>query len=258
MSDELPPVLRALIDAERAAPAAGDRAAIKQRVLATVGIATTVAGASTATAAAATTLGIGGKLVGVVLIAGAIGGGTALLARDSQRGAIVPRAAQYEGVRTDVAAEPRVAAAPTLSAERPTRSADAPKPSAATATGAPADAHEPSSADSAATTPSRSTASALAPRVGGSASVVESHASLLERAWQAHRRGDHGAVLALVERDAKTHPTGVLREERDALHIDALLKLGRTDEARSRAATFSAHFPASLHRALVAPAMEDR
>ena len=74
-----------------------------------------------------------------------------------------------------------------------------------------------------------------------------SQADLLAKAWQAVDH-DPKRAIALVELDAKLHPKGALAEERDALHVHALVVLGTYDEARELANRFIARYPASVHR----------
>jgi hypothetical protein len=56
---------------------------------------------------------------------------------------------------------------------------------------------------------------------------------------------DPAKALALCEDHARRFPTGLLVEEREALAIQALLALGRTDDAKKRADAFYAKFPDS-------------
>lgn len=58
------------------------------------------------------------------------------------------------------------------------------------------------------------------------------------------RRGE--AALEAVARHRAQHPHGQLAEERDALEVQALAQLGRTAEARERAAAFRRAFPSSI------------
>jgi hypothetical protein len=82
--------------------------------------------------------------------------------------------------------------------------------------------------------------------------------TLLHHAWDALGHGDTATALATLELDAKLHPTGGLAEERDALRIDVLLRLSRTDEARTRAREFAANYPDSIHGDLIARALDTR
>jgi hypothetical protein len=61
--------------------------------------------------------------------------------------------------------------------------------------------------------------------------------------------------LALAEEHLNRYPHGILDQEREALRIEALVALGRMDEARSRARAFEAAYPGSPHRARIAHAL---
>ena len=53
-----------------------------------------------------------------------------------------------------------------------------------------------------------------------------------------HLRTDPAQALRLLTELDRTHPRGILLEERGALAIDALVREGRLDEARARARHF--------------------
>jgi hypothetical protein len=55
------------------------------------------------------------------------------------------------------------------------------------------------------------------------------------------------AALALTQEDERLFPAGDLAPEREVLAIEALARLGRTAEARSRFDAFRARFPQSPH-----------
>lgn len=58
-------------------------------------------------------------------------------------------------------------------------------------------------------------------------------------------------ALELCEVHRRTYPTGVLSEERAAIEIEALVALGRRDEAARRAEAFLRRHPTSAHRARI-------
>lgn len=78
-----------------------------------------------------------------------------------------------------------------------------------------------------------------APDVTTAPTPVVSELESLQQAF-ASLRSDPRASLARLETAARQHPDGVLAHEREALAIDALARLGRTDEARQRGAAFLA------------------
>jgi len=70
--------------------------------------------------------------------------------------------------------------------------------------------------------------------------------SLLDRAQRAVR-SDPARALALADEHARGYPSGTLAQEREVIAIDALVRLGRRDEAVARGARFHAAFPGSSH-----------
>jgi hypothetical protein len=68
--------------------------------------------------------------------------------------------------------------------------------------------------------------------------------------------GEPNHALFLLDAHRTRFPRGRLAEERDALSIQALVKAGRNDEARTRARAFREHSPDSLFRAAVDSAIE--
>jgi hypothetical protein len=80
-------------------------------------------------------------------------------------------------------------------------------------------------------------------------------AVLVRDAWLALSANDPRRALDLADQDASIHPDGVLAEEREAIRIVALARLGHIDEARVAASTFLARYPATVHRDLVTDAI---
>lgn len=77
--------------------------------------------------------------------------------------------------------------------------------------------------------------------------ISESEAQLLQRAHDALQSGPARA-LELTREHAARFPSGVLAQEREVVAIEALVQLGRADEARTRAASFIQAYPGSAHR----------
>lgn len=81
-------------------------------------------------------------------------------------------------------------------------------------------------------------------------------AALLRRA-QTELRTDPQRALATCDAHARQFRPATLAQEREVVAIDALVRLGRHDEAKARAARFFSTFPGSGHRprieALVGP-----
>jgi len=82
--------------------------------------------------------------------------------------------------------------------------------------------------------------------------VVESEVELLKRAKSA-LAADPLQAFALTERCRGQYPNGSFAQEREYIAISALGRLGRTDEARSRAALFRMHYPNSAYLTRLAP-----
>lgn len=70
---------------------------------------------------------------------------------------------------------------------------------------------------------------------------------MLERAQDALRSGRHAEALSLCNEHATRYPNGMLAQEREVIAVEALVKTGRTAEAKARAEKFKARFPGSSH-----------
>lgn len=238
MSDDLPPGLETLIADERAAagPSESERARIRASIGASVGIATiagtsATAGAASASAAAGTAAATSlvTKLVVLVAVVAAAGGAAVML-RDRVQPASVPRPPA-----------PTRSARPAPPAPTPPATVDivevAVPPPVVERAAKPVIVKPPA-------------------RPAGQA-VAETQSETLARAWSLLSRGDANAVLVAVEQDAREHPDGALREEREALRIEALLRLERITDARDRARAFVTEFPDSVHRPAIDRALRD-
>lgn len=95
------------------------------------------------------------------------------------------------------------------------------------------------------------------PAATAAAPPVPDEAELLGLAHRAVQSGSPEEALRLAADHERVHPAGVLIEEREAIVVEALARLGRTEEARSRLEAFLARFPESSYgwrlQALVAP-----
>lgn len=79
--------------------------------------------------------------------------------------------------------------------------------------------------------------------------------ALLEVARTALGQRDGAHALASLERHAQRFPSGQLREEREALSVQALALLGRAADARARAERFKKAYPASMFTPVVDTAL---
>jgi hypothetical protein len=80
---------------------------------------------------------------------------------------------------------------------------------------------------------------------------VQEEARLVGRAREALRGGDAALALQKLEKSRARFPNGALMQEREALAIEALVRLGRRDIAAERAARFVWEFPRSPYSARV-------
>jgi hypothetical protein len=69
---------------------------------------------------------------------------------------------------------------------------------------------------------------------------------------------DPGASLAAAEAHRHAYPGGTFAQEREVIAIEALLALGRTPEAKARAARFDEAFPGSAHRARIRDLLDQK
>ncbi|HUB07461.1 MAG TPA: tetratricopeptide repeat protein, partial [Myxococcales bacterium] len=83
-------------------------------------------------------------------------------------------------------------------------------------------------------------------RIPEPASTLAAERTLLEIARTALTRGDAAGALAALARHSKVFPKGTLSEERESLRVQALLALGRRDDARAALRQFEAKYPNSL------------
>lgn len=78
---------------------------------------------------------------------------------------------------------------------------------------------------------------------------------LIDSARAALAAGRSDAALDSLETHSQRHPSGSLREEREALRVEALGMAGRAAEATAAAAAFDREFPDSLYAARVHEAL---
>ncbi len=86
--------------------------------------------------------------------------------------------------------------------------------------------------------------------------IAESEASFLRRA-QTTLGADPRAALQMLDDHPTRFPRGILVQERDVMAIDALARLGRTDEARARAHAFRSRYPRSAHDSRIASILKE-
>lgn len=79
-----------------------------------------------------------------------------------------------------------------------------------------------------------------------SSGVPENEVRTLQRAQDALRT-EPSRALSICDDHARRFPSGLLDEEREVIAIDALTRLGRTDDALARARRFREAHPSSSH-----------
>jgi hypothetical protein len=77
-------------------------------------------------------------------------------------------------------------------------------------------------------------------------SALAAERQLLQQARRALVRGDALGALASLDEHGARYPSSQLAEEREALSVQALLRAGRTGEARVRGIEFRRQYPNSL------------
>lgn len=90
-------------------------------------------------------------------------------------------------------------------------------------------------------------ADAPAPRVEPRAvSALARERAVLDRARSALAAGEAARALEQAKRHAREFPNGILSEEREAITVNVLVRLGRYDQANQHAASFRVRYPRSL------------
>jgi hypothetical protein len=171
------------------------------------------------------------KVVGALVVGGALVGGGAWLLGGSPRpetGAAQPAAASATAQPASVPKQPPPESEPIAT----------PEPEASEVAPAPSVTHVPKRGSD----------------VPTSSGVSE--ADLLQSA-QAALRSNPRRALALTREHRRRFPNGALAQEREVIAIEALSKLGRTDDARGRAGRFKQQYPNSAHQRKVGSAVSD-
>ena len=138
---------------------------------------------------------------------------------------------------SDVARRPAPHAAPT-SVSKEERAPESEAPAPARVSPPPAPPSAPAAiAEAAVTTPAPAPASSDA---------APNEAALLLKARQ-RLLTQPAETLAMTQQAARLFPNGAFAEEREVLAIEALVRLGRSAEARRELDSFGQRFPSSLH-----------
>jgi hypothetical protein len=180
-----------------------------------------------------------GKVVAALAVAGGVGFGVERWIVPAGRGGEAPGTAIVSA-----AAEPEATSSPPVATttvgpvDPPSSERAAPAPAVRSGSARPKEL------------PRATSASAPAPKEREIASppmevALPEHALLLE----ARRRvaSEPLVALSLVDEHGRRFPKSDLTQERELIAIDALITLGRGDEARARASQFRRRFPGSAH-----------
>jgi hypothetical protein len=201
------------------------------------GLAGAGAGAAGATVAKVAGVSLFTKLVGIAAVGLAVTGGAAIahheLGGNTPRPSVsleaAPLVSSTPGPTKAPDALPTLAVPPVI--EGTTTTAEAPK-SAPEALEAP----KP-------TAPSKPSSSAESPRE----TTLRDEVALLDRARAEIARGATGEALATLAKHDATFPRGFLGSEAEVLRIEALVRAGRTTEAKSRGEALLAREPNGPH-----------
>jgi hypothetical protein len=110
---------------------------------------------------------------------------------------------------------------------------------------APAIVREPEPAADAAAAPTEAPRSSASPSASSDAALAAERA-LLDVGRTALGRSDGAHALEAAARHAREFPRGQLSEEREAIAVQALVKLGRRAEAEARGERFRQRYPNSV------------
>jgi hypothetical protein len=149
--------------------------------------------------------------------------GMSMMARHGSPGARVAAAPSAAGPAVEIRAPENVVVPAASSAETPA-------------------AHTPREDPALDAPPSR----ALGSAERSASSSLAAERGLLDKARAEVAAGEASAALQLTADHARRYPGGRLREEREALAVNALVLAGRTDEARERAELFARTYPNSF------------
>lgn len=95
------------------------------------------------------------------------------------------------------------------------------------------------------------------PTAERAAVAIADELSGLEQARAAQQRGEHADALRAIAAHERKYPGSIFVEEREALRVSALGKLGRTTEARTRARAFVNRYPRSIFVSKLSPWLSD-
>lgn len=239
----LSPEARSIIEAARGGddPTPDDRKRIRTSLVVRLGAGVAAAGAATSAGSGAAAAGAA-KATGAGLLAGIVPKGIAVI---SAVGAI--------GVGAYVMQEPPPPEAPAVPVVATVSAQPAPvAPTVEARPDQPAPAEpeqEPATTESGGAVPA-------VPRVPDASPRLADEVEALREAHTALREGRAGEAMEVLDRDAAA--TSGLEQERAAMRVFALCRLGKSEEARRHAEAFLVRWPNSPHAARVRAACAGR
>ncbi len=251
-SDTTDGVRAVLRSGKRELPAAGDLARLAARL--PLGPLPPPSGASPSPplappslAAVAAPSVIPGAIVGALLALGVVGGMAWRDAVEAPAKALSSPAAPASAIAIEAPGPARAPAPdPRVDLHDPARSRVAPPHSPRS--DPPSDARAAAPRDDVAIAPpSDAPAPSASPPSAAAVPDTETEAHLLQRAQNA-LGANPSAALALTGEHARRFASGALAQESEFIAVSALLALGRTSEARGRAASLLERFPSSAYR----------
>ena len=245
-----PAAMRSLLRAARLEHPGADRL---RKMSAGLGLTASAGAAEAATTSKvwAAALGLHGTKLAIVIasVAVVVAGGGLLRSQGSSRTARVETGAASASSPAGTPGPPFVPEPAVDRATTPVSGATTAAPAAPPRKAPPRSAYRAVPAGP--TTPARpspaSPAPARAAPVAPATAAPSTEASLVQRARSA-LEADPAQALALADEADDRFPSGALVEERQVVAIEALVRLGRVDEARTRGSHFLRRFPASVHQ----------
>jgi hypothetical protein len=114
----------------------------------------------------------------------------------------------------------------------------------------------PAASDEPAPPPAEPARSSPQPSARAPGSTLTDERILLDRARRQLASDEPARALVFLDEHAQRFARGLLSEEREAMRINVLVQLGRTDEAKTRGEAFAARFPNSIMGSSVRAALK--
>lgn len=235
---------------ETAASAAGEGGAKLAGGATTAKVAAGASGGAKLALGGSTSLALGKLLLTWSLVGGALGLGVKLVASDDAPGQTTPPTLQQHTPVERPHSHSTTPTPGTAAAARPERSSGTEAPVASAAQPSRSVGSLPSER----TTPTsftgnakRSAGAGSSEQAGTDERALEEESALLAQARAHLREGDVQSCLGILSHAERRYPSSVLSQEREALKIEALARVGQREQARKLADDFARHHPDSPH-----------